>query len=341
MDIKKAVRSTQRAVLALNVNPSTPALSAGKATAMRQVIVSLFILTAFLGAAGAIPAMAADPVRYDGVAKAGGLNDTSWLSDGQFYNPSSNQVASMKLSFIPRGASNPTNASTIPIPAGETLFIADILGRLSLGEGHVGSITVEGDVHSWMRTFNKDGDKTFGQSLPQADSTNRYSPENNVIFPFSAPQNTNQDFRSNLILTNLGTSAGTFTVTSGNLTREYSIPAGVYKQINDLGGDLGAAPGWDSCTVSATQPFNAYMSTVDPKTGDPATVEGLINDSGGGSGLCITNGDCYDDDCVCPDCDDDPFCSNPHECVDNGFCFTATEGCVCADCFSHPECIDN
>ena len=332
---------TQRAVLALNVSPSTPALSAGKNTVMRKVIVNLFIVTIFLGAAGAIPAMAAETVRYDGVAKAGGLNDTSWLSDGQFYNPSSDQVASMRLSFIPRGTSNPINTSTIPIPAGETLFIADILDRLSLGEGHVGSITVEGDVYSWMRTFNKDGDNTFGQSLPQVNGTNRYSPENEVLFPFSTPQNTNEDFRSNLILTNLGTSAARFTVNSDDLSKEYSVPAGAYRQINNLGGDLGAAVGWHSCKVSATQPFYAYVSTVDPKTGDPATVEGHIDDSGGGSGLCITNGNCGDDHCVCPDCDNDPFCSDPQQCVNNGYCNTFTEGCVCADCTSHPECLDN
>ncbi len=308
---------------------------------MKNLFANLFILTAVLGAAGAIPTMAADTVRYDGVAKAGGLNDTSWLSDGQFFNPSPNEVTSMKLSFIPRGTSNPLTTSTIPLQPGETLFIADILGRLSLGGGHVGSITVEGDLHSWVRTFNKDGDKTFGQSLPQTDDTNRYSPENTVLFPFSAPRNTNQDFRSNLIVTNLGTSAGSFTVTSGNLTREYSIPAGVYKQINDLGGELGAAPGWHSCSVSATQPFSAYMSTVDPKTGDPATVEGLISVSGGGSSTCITDNDCTDDDCVCPDCDDDPFCSDPQYCENDGYCNAFSEGCVCVDCASHPECIDN
>ncbi len=333
--------STQRAVLGPNVNPFTPALSAGKKIVMRKVMVGLFILTAFLGAAGAIPTMAADPVRYDGVAKAGGLNDTSWLSDGQFYNPSSNQVASMKLSFIPRGVSNPTNTSTISIPAGQTLFIADILGRLSLGEGHVGSVTVEGDVHSWMRTFNKDGDKTFGQSLPQVNGTNRYASGNVVHFPFSTPENSNEDFRSNLILTNLGTSDASFTVNSDGLSKEYSVPAGAYRQINDLGGDLGASVGWHSCTVGATQPFYAFVSTVDPKTGDPATVEGIIDDSGGGSGLCITDGDCEDDHCVCPDCDDDPFCSDPQYCVNDGYCDPWAEGCVCDDCISHPECLDN
>ena len=39
-----------------------------------------------------------------------------------------------------------------------------------------------------------------------------------------------------------------------------------------------------------------------------------------------------------PECDDDLFCSNPDNCVDNGTCNTFTEGCVCADCAGLPEC---
>ena len=45
-----------------------------------------------------------------------------------------------------------------------------------------------------------------------------------------------------------------------------------------------------------------------------------------------------DDDCVCPECDNDPFCSDPNNCNSNGMCETFQEGCVCEDCFSHPLC---
>jgi len=308
---------------------------------MRNTFANLLIFAAILAAAGAVPTMAAETVRYDGVAKADGLNQTSWLSDGQFFNSSPDQAASLKLSFIPRGAPDPIAETTVTVQPGETLFIADILDSLSLGGGNVGSLLVEGDVHSWVRTFNRDGDMTFGQSLPQVTGTNQYAPEDVLLFPFSMPLSTSEGFRSNLILTNLGTSAATFTVSSGVLTREYSVPAGVYRQINDLGRDLGASPGWYSCSVRATQAYSAFVSTVDPKTGDPATVEGRLQEIGGGSGQCITNDSCSDDNCVCPDCDTDPFCSDPEQCVDNGHCNPFTEGCVCADCASHPDCLDN
>jgi hypothetical protein len=57
---------------------------------------------------------------------------------------------------------------------------------------------------------------------------------------------------------------------------------------------------------------------------------------------CKHDGVCNaDDDCICPDCDTDLFCSDPSKCFDNGECNTFTEGCVCADCMTHPECLDN
>jgi hypothetical protein len=61
----------------------------------------------------------------------------------------------------------------------------------------------------------------------------------------------------------------------------------------------------------------------------------------GGSADCTNNGNCTDDDCVCTDCDDDLFCSDPDNCQDNGTCQPFEEGCVCADCATHPECLDN
>ena len=66
--------------------------------------------------------------------------------------------------------------------------------------------------------------------------------------------------------------------------------------------------------------------------------------SGGGMGeICVNDGNCsaMQDDCVCADCDMDPFCSNPANCINDSQCKTFEEGCVCADCMSHPECLDN
>ncbi len=255
-------------------NPDVSALCAEKEAVMRNLF-SLFILFVVLVTAGAPLSGAADEVRYDGVAKAEGLNDTMWLSDGQLYNPT-DEVASATVRFIPRGDMNIATATVIPVPPVSTVFIEDILAELSVAEG-VGSITIEGAVLSWIRTFNKDGDETFGQNLPQVNSHNRFEAGSEILFPFSTPENTNEDFRSNLILVNLGDATAQFTVTSGDVTKNYWIESGVYKQINDLGNALHTASGWATCTISSTQEWFGYVSTVDPHTGDPATIEGLTN----------------------------------------------------------------
>ena len=53
---------------------------------------------------------------------------------------------------------------------------------------------------------------------------------------------------------------------------------------------------------------------------------------------CNTNGFCsQNEDCVCPDCTNEPVCSGDN-CVDTGNCFPFYEGCSCADCVNHPLC---
>jgi len=47
-----------------------------------------------------------------------------------------------------------------------------------------------------------------------------------------------------------------------------------------------------------------------------------------------------DDDCVCADCDTDPYCSDPANCVDDNVCEPYSEGCVCTDCANHPQCVN-
>jgi hypothetical protein len=45
-----------------------------------------------------------------------------------------------------------------------------------------------------------------------------------------------------------------------------------------------------------------------------------------------------EEDCVCPDCIDDGFCSDPGNCTDDGLCDPYLEGCQCADCAGHASC---
>jgi hypothetical protein len=68
---------------------------------------------------------------------------------------------------------------------------------------------------------------------------------------------------------------------------------------------------------------------------------GVAGMGGSGSevGFCTVDRVCGDGvDCVCAECDDDLFCSDPDNCFDNGNCVNFVEGCVCADCADLPVC---
>ncbi|MCB9755103.1 MAG: hypothetical protein H6713_34635 [Myxococcales bacterium] len=54
---------------------------------------------------------------------------------------------------------------------------------------------------------------------------------------------------------------------------------------------------------------------------------------------CDNNGMCtLEDDCVCGDCGNDAFCSDPANCNNDGQCDPYNEGCGCQDCSGHPQC---
>jgi hypothetical protein len=54
---------------------------------------------------------------------------------------------------------------------------------------------------------------------------------------------------------------------------------------------------------------------------------------------CDAGGGCQlTEDCTCPDCANDGFCSSPQGCNSDGACDPYLEGCNCADCANHPGC---
>jgi hypothetical protein len=91
-----------------------------------------------------------------------------------------------------------------------------------------------------------------------------------------------------------------------------------------------------TCLRKAVGESIALMCPCNTTTTLGTTTTTVPNDAD-----CTNDGFCGNDDCVCSDCDNDLFCSDPTKCIDDDTCGTFSEGCVCTDCMNHPECLDN
>jgi hypothetical protein len=98
------------------------------------------------------------------------------------------------------------------------------------------------------------------------------------------------------------------------------------------GTGTGTASGTETETGTGTSGFNCELPP-DCAVADPVECACL-----GCNGSCADAMDAPLSDCVCPECDANPFCSDPQNCEDDGVCEPLTEGCACADCVDHPAC---
>ncbi len=112
-------------------------------------------------------------------------------------------------------------------------------------------------------------------------------------------------------------------------------------------GGAGGAGGVGGSTANGGAGGSVPLVCVDVKTIEPTIdfpgcdaldqskcqCEGCKND-----GVCFNEAKKMADDCVCPDCVADPFCSHPKSCNQDGLCNPYFEGCACVDCASHPSC---
>jgi hypothetical protein len=94
-------------------------------------------------------------------------------------------------------------------------------------------------------------------------------------FQAVATRNVATGFRSNLLLQNLASEPVTFTIRGCGTSTSLEIAGNAYDQLNHLGSWLGCAAGPFVAEVEASGPWNGYVSTIDPFTGDPTTVPGI------------------------------------------------------------------
>jgi hypothetical protein len=233
------------------------------------------VVCVLLGTVLGHPVAASDrAVLYPGVARIGGVNQTSWRSGAAFHNPTAGALT-VRLDLLPRDSASVAATAMLDLAVGETRQVEDLYAFLHAADG-AGMLRVSGDAVAWLRTYNQGATGTFGQDLAGVQPDAGFRADEVVVFPFSKPGDPKLEFRSNLLLVNLETVPITLTLRAGSLEKTKTIPAGTYAQVDNVGSFLGAPGGFGVVRVRATGRWSGTMSTVDPFTGDPTTVRGLL-----------------------------------------------------------------
>jgi hypothetical protein len=129
---------------------------------------------------------------------------------------------------------------------------------------------------AWVRTFNQGTPGTFGQDVPPVTLDDAFPAATDVLFPVTTPADPAREFRSNLLVVNLETAPVTFTLSAGGKVSTFTIGAGVYHQIDKVGTFMGLPAGLAALAVRATGRWSGTVSAVDPGSGDPTTMRGLL-----------------------------------------------------------------
>jgi len=218
-------------------------------------------------------------VLFTGVAHLQGANGTQWRSELFLHNPGQTSVQA-RLSLVPRDSSTIAAQRGLELQPGETVFWNDVYGEMGVPEG-AGTLSVDGPVLAWVRTYNRQsGGATNGQPLPLAVPGSALAPGEEILFPVSNPEDPATGFRSNLIVQNLSQDQTACTLRTGTSSSTISVPAGTYVQYDNVPTILRPIPpaGEEMLTLSCDQEVSAFVTTIDPLTGDPTTVLGFHGD---------------------------------------------------------------
>jgi VCBS repeat-containing protein len=221
---------------------------------------------------------------FAGVADTVGVNLTHWRSETTLYNPADTE-ATAQLELIPRGDSLPTAVRMVQVAPHATVHLADVYGELGASQG-AGMLRVSGAL-AWARTYNARSDGTCGQDVPPLHADSAFSAGQGIVMPFYTPADLQQDFRSNLVLVNFEDTTTELTLSAGGPVKTISIAQSTYLQIDNLAAflqpaeagtlDPAAMAGGQLAAVTITGDgrWAGYITSIDPLTGDPTTVEGL------------------------------------------------------------------
>lgn len=216
---------------------------------------------------------------------AGGDNQSQWRTDLGVLNTAT-QPANVEIRFHKAGG---TTSSSVPVAAGQQAILADVVGQIP--ESGSAGLEVQADrpVLVSSRTYNQVASTalcypggTFGQNYDAYLTTRTLAAGAMAYLP---QLQENAAYRTNIALTNSGTTAAKVTVTlhdgSGAQVGQYTVDLapGQYKQENKpfatKAGRTNLAAGYAKVTVTQGSGIIASASVVDNLTNDPTTMPAI------------------------------------------------------------------
>jgi hypothetical protein len=222
------------------------------------------------------------PARWSyqtaGIAHTSGAQGSQWRTKLAVLNTAdASNEATLRYLY---GAS--TVEVTVQLGPGELAAWDDVVVDLfSVAGESSGAVRVRADepVLVSARTFNASADGTFGQFMPGVEAEDAMA--SGQIGRLSLLSNT-AAFRSNVGFLNLGGEPARVRITLHDAggavvgSRELQLPAGRWRQLNDVFGAVGAGEVADGyATVEVLTEGGSvwgYASVIDNATGDPTTV---------------------------------------------------------------------
>jgi hypothetical protein len=224
-------------------------------------------------------------VLVNGVTRAGGQLGTFWRTDGRLYNPDPSADATVTVSWLPAGDSNPSpRTEQVAVPAGRIVDLPDILSAVfGLPAGSSGALRLQSDVPVAIlcRTSNLD---PTGQRPGTFGAQQRAVPLAAFLMSADAGAVVTGVNQSSAFRTNLGFAAGPDGA-SYALTLKNATGGTVGTQTGSLGAFGWTQPNVASLFPGAAIPDNAqvlvrvtsgsldlYDSSIDNGSGDPVVT---------------------------------------------------------------------
>lgn len=266
---------------------------------------TLLITLSLLISAAASAAQFRDFYVIPVAAHAAGANGTSWRTDVSLFNIQPDPVT-VTFAVVESGeglldnvfpvAVGTAGASSVTVPAGGSMILADVLkdhrGRAETS----GALLIEGDKPFAVtsRTYNVTANGTVGQTVaPATDIAAETSDDTSTLFIPGLVSN--GSFRTNLGLLMTASTPMTVTVLvdgadGGSLgTRTFNVAPGMSTQVQFPVTSFAPAPfnaaGAIVRITGGAGSLVAYASLVDNRTGDASFIPGGMMASGGGASL--------------------------------------------------------